>query len=53
MIYDRFIYSDIVYGPIYRKPDGIAFRKTEQTFIELLMQSHGDVVIYARVEDFD
>lgn len=53
MIYDRFIYSDIVYGPIYRKPDDIAFRKTEQTFMELLMQSHGDVVIYARVEDFD
>ena len=53
IIYDRFIYSDIVYGPIYRKPDDIAFRKTEQTFVEMLMQSHGDIVIYARVNDFE
>lgn len=53
MIYDRFIYSDIVYGPIYRKPDTIGFRKAEQTFAEMKMQARGDVVVYAKVQDFD
>lgn len=51
MIYDRFIYSDIVYGPIYRKPDTIMFRDLEQTYSEMLMQSYGMIGIYAESSD--
>lgn len=53
VIYDRFIYSDIVYGPIYRNPDTICFRELEQTYSEMLMQSYGMVGIYAESSDVE
>lgn len=47
LVYDRYIYSDIVYGPIYRNPDHLFFRETERTYSELVMQSSGMIGIYA------
>jgi len=43
-IYDRFIYSDLVYAPLYRK-DNLT-RDIERDYLELLMTSLGTIYIY-------
>lgn len=50
-IFDRFLYSDIVYGPIYRpQPDELIVRKTEINFLELVMQSLGTMLIFCETD---
>lgn len=50
-IFDRFLYSDIIYGPIFRPtPDTLIVRPTEVNYLELLMQSLGTLFIFCEAD---
>lgn len=51
MIFDRFAYSDTVYGPIYRNFGDVYFGQYETVFMNLLMRSIGTIVVHCQLED--
>lgn len=52
-LFDRFAYSDTVYGPIYRNFSEVYFGCHEKLFLELFMESLGTVIIHCQLKSFE